>query len=60
MVFHYAIKENTFSPKVISINGKEIKFTYENNKYRKGGAVIPTERFLAMLNQQDNKVEVHL
>jgi cellobiose phosphorylase len=58
--FIYEIKECCFSPKAISINGKPIKFKYEDNKYRQGGAVIPTDQFLAMLNQQDNTIEIQL
>jgi cellobiose phosphorylase len=60
VTFNYAIKERCFAPKAISINGKSIKFTYEDNKYRQGGAVIPKDQFLAMLNKQDNTVEIQL
>ena len=60
VIFNYTIKENCFGPKAISINGKPVKFTYENNKYRQGGAVIPTTQFLAMLNKQDNIIEIQL
>jgi cellobiose phosphorylase len=56
--FIYAVKENNFGPKAISINGKAVKFAYEDNKYRRGGAVIPSSLFLAMLNKRDNTVEV--
>ena len=58
--FIYAIKESNFSPKAVFINGKAIKFIYEDNKYRQGGAVIPEGQFLAMLDQQDNIVEIQL
>ena len=60
VVFRYAIKEGSFHPKAVSVNGKSVKFTVEDNKYREGGAVIPTDRFLAMLDQQDNVVEINL
>jgi cellobiose phosphorylase len=60
VTFNYAIKENCFGPKAISINGNPIKFTYEDNKYRKGGAVIPADQFLTMLNKQDNNIEIQL
>ena len=56
--FIYAVKENNFGPKAISINGKTVKFAYEDNKYRRGGAVIPSSLFLAMLNKRENTVEV--
>ena len=58
--FNYAVREGHFSPKALSINGKAIPFTYEENKYRKGGAVIPAEQFLARLERRDNIVEVRL
>ena len=60
VTFHYAVKEGDFSPKAVSINGKAIQFKYEENKYRKGGAVISVEHFLAMLDRQKNIVEVRL
>jgi cellobiose phosphorylase len=60
VLFRYSIKENNFHPKAISINGKVLNFTYEENKYRRGGAVIPKEKFLGMLNRQENIVEIEL
>lgn len=56
----YFVHQDNFSPKKISINGKPVDFTFEVNKYRKGGAVIPADQFLALLNQQANMVEIHL
>ncbi len=60
VMFRYAVKENCFGPKAISINGNLVKFTGENNKYRQGGAVIPADQFLAQLDQQENLIEVNL
>ncbi len=60
VTFIYAVKENSFSPKTIIINGKPVRFACEDNKYRLGGAVIPTDQFLAMLNMQNNTVEIQL
>jgi cellobiose phosphorylase len=60
VTFNYAIKESCFGPKTISINGKPIKFTYKDNKYRRGGALIPTDQFSAMLNNQDNIIEIQM
>jgi 1,2-beta-oligoglucan phosphorylase len=60
VTFTYAVKESNFGPKAISVNGKLIQFTVEDNKYRQGGAVIPTDQFSAMLNQQDNLIEIQL
>ncbi len=58
VTFHYAVKEDSFNPKNISINGKTIPFTYEENKYRKGGAVFASAKFLSLLNHQNNIVEI--
>jgi len=60
VTFKYVIKENCFGPRAIFINGKPVKFTYEDNKYRRGGAVIPADRFLAMLNRRDNSIDIQL
>ena len=60
VTFIYAIKESCYGPKAISINGNPVKFTDEDNKYRQGGAVIPVDQFLSMLNQLDNTIEITL
>jgi cellobiose phosphorylase len=60
VTFTYVIKENCFGPRAIFINGKPVEFTFEENKYRQGGAVIPTDRFLAMLDNRDNSVDIQL
>ena len=60
ITLNYSVKQDNFSPKKITINGKSIDFTYENNKYRKGGAVIPTDQFLDLLNQGHNTLEITL
>jgi len=60
VTFCYAVKEDNYSPKKISINGKTIDFVYENNAYRLGGAVIRSDHFLSLLNHQDNVAEILL
>jgi cellobiose phosphorylase len=60
MTFIYSVKEGSFSPKAVIINGRTVRFTHEENKYRKGGAVIPAYKFTALLNPHDNLVEIHL
>jgi len=60
VTWNYAVKEGNFSPRAVSINGKAVQFTLEENKYRLGGAVIPAEQFLAMLDRQENTVEIRL
>jgi 1,2-beta-oligoglucan phosphorylase len=56
----YHVKQNNFGPERILINGKEIKFGHEGNKYRKGGAIIPTPEFLSLMKSKGNMVEIVL
>jgi hypothetical protein len=60
VTFNYAVRDSSYGPKAISVNGKAVQFTYEENKYRQGGAIISADKFLARLNQQDNMVEIRL
>jgi cellobiose phosphorylase len=60
ITFRYSVRDGCYSPKKISINGTVVDFTYEDSIYRKGGAVIPSGRFLSLLNRQENLVEVEL
>jgi cellobiose phosphorylase len=60
VTFTYAVKEANFSPKAITINSKPVKFELEDNKYRKGGAVIPKDRFLGMLKNKENTIGIQL
>ncbi|MDP4282321.1 MAG: hypothetical protein Q8867_09255 [Bacteroidota bacterium] len=60
ITFRYIIKNDNFGPKNIFINKKYINFTYEINPYRRGGAVIPEDQFLVMLDKKDNVVEIHI
>ena len=60
LTLRYAVKENNFAPKAVSVNGKPVQFTYEDNKYRQGGAVIPMAVFLALLDLKENIAEIEL
>ncbi|MHC1774565.1 MAG: hypothetical protein AB9834_04045 [Lentimicrobium sp.] len=60
ITFKYSIKDDCFNPKRISVNETAVEFSYDDNHYRKGGAVIASGLFLSMLNQQDNIVEIEL
>jgi cellobiose phosphorylase len=60
LTLKYKVSESNFSPKTIAVNGNIITFALQENKYRKGGAVIPVEQFLALLNQTENIVEILL
>jgi 1,2-beta-oligoglucan phosphorylase len=56
----YLIKEDNFSPKSVKINGKDILFDLEENKYRQGGAVIPVKMLERILGRDSNIIEIQL
>jgi 1,2-beta-oligoglucan phosphorylase len=58
--FRYSVKSGNFGPKVIRINGQDISSFYEDNTYRKGGAVIPKDRFMETLDKSCNIIEIML
>ncbi|PHZ86516.1 GH36-type glycosyl hydrolase domain-containing protein [Paremcibacter congregatus] len=60
ITFKYTVSEECCGPKSITINNVSVPFERENNQYRLGGAVIPTDKFLALLNEEKNSIEVHL
>jgi cellobiose phosphorylase len=60
VTFKYAVRKGNFSPSSISVNGQPTGFSYEDNKYRQGGAVIPVDGFIALLDHKDNVVEIRL
>jgi cellobiose phosphorylase len=58
--FIYRVEERQYSPKAININGQAVQFSFEENKYRPGGAVIPAGEFISLLEEEGNVVEVRL
>jgi 1,2-beta-oligoglucan phosphorylase len=56
----YTVHDDNHSPKSILVNGKESQLIYEENEYRKGGALIPKDQFIALLNNQENLVEIKM
>jgi cellobiose phosphorylase len=56
----YKVKDENFSPKLIRINGNLVPFTYQKNKYRSGGAIIPIGHFISRLTKEQNSVIIHL
>jgi len=56
----YQVKAKGFSPELVVINGKSAAFSLEENKYRKGGAVIKTREFLGMLTEEENSVIIKI
>ncbi len=60
VTFRYSVKEGHFSPKRIEINGEDVDFSYEENPYRKGGAVIKAELLAEMLSENENQIIISL
>jgi hypothetical protein len=60
VTFRYSVKNGNFSPKGIKINGEDVLFTYEENPYRNGGAVISVNQLLGLLNEIQNQIEIEL
>lgn len=60
VIFHYSVKERTFSPLKITINGEPIGFNLEENPYRTGGALISMDHFLSLTTKEENNIEIIL
>jgi cellobiose phosphorylase len=60
VTWKYIVKEGNFSPKTVLVNGQPIALTREETKYRAGGGIISLDRFLSLLNAEENTVEVRL
>jgi len=60
VTFAYKVRGAGFGPRALSVNGKETKFDREPNRYREGGALIPLARFMALLDAEDNRVEIEV
>lgn len=60
VTFKYLLQAGDFGPRSVSINGTSAPFVYEENKYRQGGAVITADKFLKMLNLEQNIIEIVL
>jgi cellobiose phosphorylase len=56
----YIVTDEECSPKRIVVNGVPVAFDLEDHPYRKGGAVIEKKAFLALLDQDENLVEISL
>jgi 1,2-beta-oligoglucan phosphorylase len=60
VTFVYRVVGPGFGPRAVSINGRPTDFEREDNRYRRGGAVIPLARFMALLDADENCVEIEL
>ena len=60
VTFSYRVRGPGFGPRALTVNGKAVAFDREDNRYRQGGAVVPLERFVELLDAQDNRVELEI
>jgi 1,2-beta-oligoglucan phosphorylase len=60
VTFTYTTMENGVGPSSIRVNDTGIEFSREHNQYRLGGATIPCDDFLTMLDKDENTVTVQL
>jgi len=56
----YRVKNGTFAPKRILVNGSEIAFTREENPYREGAAIAGREQFIQLLKAEGNDIVIEL
>lgn len=60
MTFIYSVQKDCFSPKSISFNEIPVSFDKQENKYRKGGAIIDIESISGLLNRKENMIRIML
>jgi cellobiose phosphorylase len=60
VVFAYRVAGRGFGPRAITVNGTAAQFDYQDQPYRDGGAILPLERFMAMLRPDGNRVEIEV
>ncbi len=60
LLLKYFVVTSEYSPKSLIINGNRIEYSLEENAYRAGGAVLPLIRFLQLVDQPENTIEIHL
>lgn len=60
LLLKYFVATSEYSPKSLIINDNRIEYSLEENAYRAGGAVLPLIRFLQLVDQPENTIEIHL
>jgi cellobiose phosphorylase len=58
VTFTYRVDGAGFGPRKVVINGQDVPFDREENRYREGGAAFELERFMALLGDEENRVEL--
>ncbi|GAA3561241.1 GH36-type glycosyl hydrolase domain-containing protein [Snuella lapsa] len=60
LTLNFSVNKEEYHPKAIVANGQSFNYKYEDNPYRKGGAVIDTQEFLNVLNKKYNQINIQL
>ncbi|MET0341050.1 MAG: hypothetical protein ABW252_08605 [Polyangiales bacterium] len=60
VTFVHHVAGEGFGPASVVVNGQPVATTREENRYRRGGAVLPLARFLSLLGPGENRVDVHV
>jgi CRISPR-associated protein Csx3 len=60
VTFVYRVQGPGFGPRVVAVDGQPVAFDREDNRYRQGGASVPLERFLAMLDGDESRVVIEI
>jgi len=60
LTLNFLVKEEEYHPKKITVNNQPIDLVFEENQYRKGGAILETRLFLELLHTDKNLIEIIL
>ena len=60
VTFAYLVTKTGVGPKLIRVNDVTVEFERQTNQYRLGGALIPTNRLMALLDEKENSVRIEL
>lgn len=56
----FSVKQRTHNPMAIRINNMPVSFSYKENPYRTGGAVIQKAKFIELLTEHENIIAIDL
>ena len=61
VILHYRVREGSFSPRAITVNGRLCDSgRRESNPYRAGGLIVAQTDLQALLHDADNRIEIDL
>jgi hypothetical protein len=58
--FKYRITGKGYTPVSIKVNGKSIQYQIQENPYRTGGAMVPANTLITLLDQSENEILIDL